>query len=223
MSATNLARLIDHTLLRPEATGAQIDRHCVEATVHEFKSVCINPAYVRRAAGVVEGSDVLVCSVIGFPLGASAPRVKALEAAEAIEAGCDEIDMVLQVGALRAGDHRLVETEIGDVRRAIGTHCLKVILETSLLSAAEVADACRLAEAAGADYVKTSTGFGRRGASIADVEIMRRSVSPRIGVKASGGITSRQIALDMLSAGATRLGTSNSIAIVTGTAASSTY
>jgi deoxyribose-phosphate aldolase len=215
---TDVASAIDHTLLKPDASAAEIDRLCAEAMKHHFASVCVNGSYVRRCAEILRESDVLVCSVIGFPLGAAAPEVKAYEARRAIEDGACEIDMVLNVGALKSGRDDFVQRDIAGVARTchqLGAR-LKVILETCLLNDDEKVRACRLAKAAGADFVKTSTGFSKGGATVADIELMRRTVGPALGVKASGGVRDESTARAMIAAGATRLGASASVAIVSG-------
>ncbi len=213
-----LARLIDHTLLRPEAGAVDIDRLCSEALEHQFAAVCVNGAWVRRCARALAGSGVAVCSVVGFPLGAMTSAVKCFEAQQALGDGATEIDMVLNIGALKSGEREYVRREIAAIaqlchaRRAL----LKVILETGLLSDAEKVDACGIARAAGADFVKTSTGFAQGGATTHDVALLRRSVGPELGVKASGGVRDVATARALLEAGASRLGTSSGLAIVTG-------
>jgi deoxyribose-phosphate aldolase len=214
----DVASYLDHTLLKPDATAREIDQLCSEALEHRFASVCVNGTWVRRCAEVLAGSGVLVCTVVGFPLGAAVPEVKAYEARRAIEDGACEVDMVLNVGALRSGDHAFVRRDVaavGEVVHRLGAR-LKVILETCLLEAHEIAEACRLCKEAGADFVKTSTGFSKGGATVADVELMRRVVGPTIGVKASGGVRDRATADAMIEAGATRIGASASVAIVRG-------
>ena len=214
----DLASYLDHTLLKPDATAAEIDELCAEAMEHRFASVCVNPTWVRRAAEILSGSSVLVCTVIGFPLGASVPEVKAYEARRAIEDGACEVDMVQNVGALKSGDHAFVQKDIAAVAEA--THKLgarlKVILETCLLTPAEISASSRLSRAAGADFVKTSTGFAGGGATAEDVALMRQAVGPVMGVKASGGVRDQETAQAMIKAGATRLGASASVAIVRG-------
>ena len=208
--------MLDHTLLAPGATPADVERLCAEAGAHGFAAVCVNGAHVRRCAARLEGSGVKVCSVVGFPLGAADPRVKVHEAGCALEAGARELDMVLQIGALRAGEHAFVVQDIQGVvaaARPCGAR-IKVILETGLLTAEELVTACRLAEDAGADFVKTSTGFGPRGASCEDVARLRACVGSRLGIKAAGGIRTLDVALALLDAGATRLGSSASVALV---------
>jgi deoxyribose-phosphate aldolase len=212
-----LARLIDHTLLKPEATLAQIEQLCDEARRYIFFAVCINPVYVRLAARRLAGCAVVVCSVVGFPLGATTTAVKVYEAQQALAEGAREIDMVMHVGALKAGVHTRVQEDIAAVATACraGSALLKVIIETVLLSDEEKAVACQLAQAAGADFVKTSTGFAAGGiATVEDVRLMRRTVGPRMGVKAAGGIRSYADALAMIEAGASRIGASASVQIV---------
>ncbi len=215
---TTLAAYIDHTLLKPDATREQIDRLCDEAMQHRFASVCVNGAWVRRCAEVLGSSSVLVCSVVGFPLGAMATEAKVYEARRAIEDGACEIDMVLSVGALKSGldgDVRRDIAGVAQVCRQAGARS-KVILETGLLTDAEKVRACRLAMEAGADFVKTSTGFAKGGATVEDIELMRRTVGPAMGVKASGGVRDVQAARAMIAAGATRIGASASVEIVRG-------
>jgi len=212
-----LAQLIDHTLLRPEATAADIEQLCDEARRHGFYSVCVNPANVRQARALLRGTPVKVCCVVGFPLGAQAPESKALEARRAIREGAQEIDMVINIGALKSGDEALV---LRDIRRVVeacqdGRAVSKVILETALLSDAEKVKGCELSMKAGADFVKTSTGFAGGGATVEDVALMSRTVAPRrMGVKASGGIRTYADVLRMVEAGATRVGCSSSVAIM---------
>jgi len=212
----DIAKLIDHTLLKPEATRDQIAQLCREAREYGFAAVCVNPCYVGLAAELLRGSPVKVCSVVGFPLGATLPEVKAYEARRAIEEGAAEVDMVLNIGALKSGDLELVRRDIAavvDVCHAKGALC-KVIIEAALLSDEEKVLACQLAKAAGADYVKTSTGFGPGGATVHDVALMRRTVGPEMGVKAAGGIRSYEAARAMVEAGATRIGASAGVKIV---------
>lgn len=214
----DLASYLDHTLLKPDATVAEIDRLCDEALRHGFASVCINGTWVRRCAEILAGSSVLVCSVAGFPLGAMAPEVKTYEARRAIEDGACEIDVVQNVGALKSGDLALVRRDLAGAAETCHRHGarLKVILETCLLTDEEKVRACRIAREAGADFVKTSTGFSTGGATVEDVELMRRTVGPDVGVKASGGVRDRDAAQAMIAAGATRIGASASVAIVRG-------
>lgn len=205
-----IAAMIDHTLLRADATAAEIDRLVREAHAATFAAVCINPAWVARAHAHRRDSAVRVCTVVGFPLGASSSAVKALEARDAIEAGADELDMVLAIGAFLGGDRTYVAREITQLARICRTDgvILKVILETGTLTDEQITDAARIAVDSGADFVKTSTGFGPRGASVHDVTLLRNAVGPDIGIKASGGIRTRDEAQQMLDAGATRIGTS---------------
>ncbi|WP_028273568.1 deoxyribose-phosphate aldolase [Atopococcus tabaci] len=206
---------IDHTLLKPEATKEQIEKLCEEAREHEFMSVCVNPAWVQTSAQLLEGAPTKVCTVIGFPLGASTPETKAFEAKDAIEKGATEVDMVINIGALKSGLYDVVKEDIQAVVDASKDKALvKVIIETSLLEKDEKLKACELAKEAGADYVKTSTGFSTGGATIEDVKLMRAAVGPDMGVKASGGVRTYQEALDFIEAGATRIGTSNGIALL---------
>ncbi|MEM9291379.1 MAG: deoxyribose-phosphate aldolase [Acidobacteriota bacterium] len=216
---SDLARYVDHTLLKPGATATEIDELCDEALEYGFAAVCVNPCWVRRAASRVRGSKVTVASVVGFPLGTSTPQIKAMETRQALRDGAREIDMVINIGALKSGDHEWVQRDIAKVTDAcneVGA-INKVILETSMLNDHEKVAACRLAVAAGAHYVKTSTGFGGGGATVYDVALMRESVGPKLGVKASGGIKNAEDARAMIEAGATRLGASAGIRIVSGT------
>jgi len=215
-----LEKYIDHTLLKPQATEADIARLCEEAMMYGFHSVCVNGVWVDYCRERLAGSPVKICAVVGFPLGASEPRVKAFEAAAAVEDGASEIDMVLSVGHVLQGRFGVVAGDIAGVVRAVeGRAIVKVILETGLLDDTQIAEACRVAEAAGAHYVKTSTGFGPGGATEEHVRLMRASVSPTIGVKAAGGIRDGRTARRMLAAGANRLGTSAGVAILSGRAA----
>jgi deoxyribose-phosphate aldolase len=214
----DLARRIDHTLLRPEATAAEIDALCSEALRHHFACVCVHGMWVPRCARILAGTDVKVCAVVGFPMGAMAPEVKAFEARRAIRDGASEIDMVLAIGALKSGQHELVRHDIDRVAAQCRANrvILKVILETALLTDMEKVRACEIAKAAGADFVKTSTGFSKSGATVADVGRIRAVVGPAMGIKAAGGIRDAQTALEMIQAGATRIGTSHSVEIVGG-------
>ncbi|MFH2103709.1 MAG: deoxyribose-phosphate aldolase [Chloroflexota bacterium] len=212
----DIASLIDHTLLKPDATPDQIAQLCYEARKYEFASVCINPGHVKLCTDLLRGSKVKVCTVIGFPLGASSPEVKAYETETALRDGATEIDMVINIGALKGRDHTLVARDIQgvvNVGHAAGA-IVKVIIETSLLTDEEKITACLLAKEAGADYVKTSTGFAGGGATADDVALMRRTVGPVMGVKASGGVKSFEDAQSMVAAGATRLGASAGVKIV---------
>ena len=211
-----VAALVDHTLLKPEATRMDVARICEEARQYQFASVCINPCWVTLAAELLDGSPVRVCTVVGFPLGANDPRTKISEADLALTQGAKEIDMVQNIGALRSRDYHLVQKEIGDladVARSYGGF-LKVILETCLLTDDEKVTACRLAQQSGADFVKTSTGFSAGGATVADIELMRRTVGPSMGVKASGGIRTLDHLRQMVAAGANRIGASAGVSII---------
>ncbi len=213
---TNLAGMIDHTLLKPDASQDQIAQLCYEARTHSFASVCVNPAHVRLCAQLLKGSNVDVCTVVGFPLGATPATVKAYETQQAIRDGASEIDMVINIGALKSRDYRAVLEDIGAVVRAAhaGNALVKVIIEAALLTDEEKVIASQLAKAAGADYVKTSTGFGPGGATVEDVALMRRVVGPDIGVKAAGGVRNLADARALIAAGATRLGASAGVRIV---------
>lgn len=219
--AAELAKLIDHTLLKPDASREQIVRLCEEAVQYGFASVCVNPCWVRLCASAVQGSGVLVCSVVGFPLGANVMRVKAMEAARAVQDGADEIDMVMNIGMLKSGEHRYVEEDIRGVVRAAAPAHVKVIIEACLLTDREKIYACLLAQGAGAHFVKTSTGFSTGGATAADVALMRRVVGTNMGVKAAGGIRDLEAAQAMVAAGADRIGASASVSIVSGQQAAS--
>ncbi|MCE5196558.1 MAG: deoxyribose-phosphate aldolase [Negativicutes bacterium] len=211
----NLAAMIDHTLLKADATAAQIEKLCREARQYSLASVCINPVYVSFAAGLLTGSPVKVCTVIGFPLGAVCSEDKAEEAHRAIANGAAELDMVLAIGAAKSGDWQSVESDLRAVCRAAGKEALvKVILETCLLTDEEIVTACLSAQRAGAAFVKTSTGFSSGGATEYHVELMRKTVGRTMGVKASGGIRSAAAALAMIKAGANRIGTSSGPAII---------
>lgn len=212
-----LARMIDHTLLKPDASSADIQKLCAEAIKHQFFSVCVNSVYVRQVYSLVRGSPVKVCCVVGFPLGAQPPEIKALEARRAIREGAREVDMVINIGALKSGDNALVLKDIRAVVEACrdGRALSKVILETSLLTDEEKVRACELSMKAGADFVKTSTGFSKGGATPEDIALMSRTVAPRkLGVKASGGVRTYADALKMIQAGATRIGSSNSVKMI---------
>ncbi len=223
-STMQLNRYIDHTLLKPDSTAAQIDELVREAKEHNFRAVCVNGTWTERCVQALHGTDVDVAVVVGFPLGAMASRIKAAEARHAIEEGADEIDMVINIGALKSRDLDLVRNDILAVTRVTGTHCLtKVIIEAALLTDEEKVLACQIAEDAGADFVKTSTGFAKGGATVHDVALMRKTVSPNIEVKAAGGIRSREDAVAMIEAGATRLGTSAGVAIVSGAESTEAY
>jgi deoxyribose-phosphate aldolase len=210
----NVLRMIDHTLLKPDATRDEVKKICDEAKQYGFASVCVNPSYVGFVARELAGSGVAPCCVIGFPLGATPPEVKAYETDVAINAGAKEVDMVINIGAAKSGDWDLVQRDIEAVVRASRKRALvKVIIETCLLTDAEKVAACKAAVAAGADFVKTSTGFSKHGATVPDVKLMRETVGPHIGVKASGGVRDLNSALAMINAGANRLGTSSGVTI----------
>ncbi|MEK4969212.1 deoxyribose-phosphate aldolase [Cytobacillus kochii] len=220
----NIAKMIDHTLLKADATVEQINTLCNEAKENGFASVCVNPTWVSQAAKLLQGSDVAVCTVIGFPLGASDKEVKSFETTQAIKQGATEVDMVINIGALKSEKLEVVEEDIrAVVEAADGKALTKVIIETSLLTDAEKVIACQLAVKAGADYVKTSTGFSTGGATVADVKLMRETVGPDIGVKASGGVRSAEDAQAVIDAGATRIGASSGIAIVNGLTGTTDY
>jgi len=207
-------KLFDHTILKADATRKDVKRVCDEAMAYSFCSVCVNSYYVPYVANLLHGSDVKICSVVGFPLGAMSTRAKALEAKIAVMDGADEIDMVINVGALKDRDYSVVLEYIKAVKEACGENILKVIIETCLLTDDEKVKACELAKEAGADFVKTSTGFGSAGAKVEDVRLMRETVGPDMGVKASGGIHDKEFAKELVDAGANRLGTSATIEIV---------
>lgn len=216
LTPTRLAAMIDHTFLRPFGTSADIERLCQEAREHHFAMVAINPAEVAHCVKLLAGSGVRTGAAIGFPLGQNTSSVKAYETRDSIQRGAGEIDMVINIRALQAGDLDLVLAEINDMVRACGPAGVisKVILETCYLTDPEKQQVCRMAVDAGADFVKTSTGFGPAGATVADVQLMRAAVGPRMGVKAAGGIRTLEDALAMIAAGATRIGTSAGVAIV---------
>jgi deoxyribose-phosphate aldolase len=214
--ADEVAPLIDHTLLKPDASQDQIAQLCYEARTYQFASVCVNPAHVKLSAQLLKGSGVPVCTVVGFPLGATPGTVKAFETQQAIREGAREIDMVINIGALKSEDYKTVHEDIASVVRAAhaGDAIVKVIIEAALLDDEEKVIACQLSKAAGADFVKTSTGFGPGGATVADVALMRRVVGPDIGVKAAGGVKDLADAQAMIAAGATRIGASAGVRIV---------
>ena len=214
MDKKTIASMIDHTLLKPEATPAQVERLCAEAAEYHFASVCVNPVYIPLAARLLKGTGVKVCCVVGFPLGAIAPEQKAAEAASCAAMGAEELDMVIHVGAAKAGDWALVQRDIEGVVKAAAGHTVKVIIETCLLTDEEKVKACEAAKAAGAHFVKTSTGFSTGGATTHDIALMRKTVGPEMGVKASGGIRDYETAMAMIEAGANRIGASAGIAIV---------
>ena len=209
--------MIDHTILKPEATEAAVQKIIDEAKEYNFFSVCIKPCWVAFASEQLADTDVAVCTVIGFPLGANTPEVKAYEAADAIKNGANEVDMVINIGALKSQQYDYVRQDIqGVVDAAKGKALVKVIIETALLTDEEKVKACELAKEAGADFVKTSTGFSTGGAKVADIRLMRETVGPDMGVKASGGVHNAEEALAMIEAGATRIGASTGVAIVSG-------
>ncbi len=218
-----LNKYIDHTLLKQNATLPQIEELCKQALEYDFASVCVNPYYVSTCAKLLKGSDVKVCTVIGFPLGSNTSKIKALETQDAINNGAQEIDMVLNVSALKNKDYDAVYEDIKAVVEAANGTLVKVILETCLLTKDEIVKACELSMKANAQFVKTSTGFSTGGATVEDVTLMAKTVSPLLKVKASGGVRSYQDAIDMIEAGASRIGTSNGIAIMTNQVAKESY
>jgi deoxyribose-phosphate aldolase len=221
---SDLNKYIDHTLLKPEATREEIDKLCDEAKEYSFYSVCVNSSWVEYCARKLRGSGVKISAVVGFPLGAMEGRAKGYETRHVVEAGADEIDMVMNVGALKSGNAKLVEEDIRWVRRSTRQKTVvKVIIEAALLTDDEKILACQISKNAGADFVKTSTGFAKGGATVEDVALMRRTVGPKLGVKAAGGIRSFEDAVAMIEAGANRLGTSSSVEIVTGKKSTSEY
>ena len=207
---------IDHTLLKPESTQEQIDHLLSEAVEYQFASVCVNPTWVAHCSKTLAGTGVKVCTVVGFPLGANTSSVKAFETKDAIANGADEIDMVINVGQLKSGQYEVVEADIRAVVEASQDKLVKVIIETCLLTNDEKVKACQLAVSAGADFVKTSTGFSAAGATVEDIVLMRETVGPNIGVKAAGGARSYEDAEAFIEAGATRIGTASGVAIVSG-------
>ncbi len=214
----DMAKLIDHTMLKPEATRAEVIALCEEAAKHKFASVCVNTTWVPVCKALLANTGVMVCAVVGFPLGAMVPTAKAYEAREAVRQGAKEIDMVINIGALKSKDYETVFEDICRVVKAAAPAGVKVILETSALTRDEKIIACTLSKLAGAAFVKTSTGFGKGGATVEDVELMRGIVGNDVGVKASGGVRTAEDVLRMAQAGANRIGASASVAIVTGTA-----
>lgn len=209
-----LSKYIDHTKLGPTVVQEDIEKLCAEAIEHDFMSVCVDPVYVPLASKLLKDSSVLVCTVIGFPSGMHQSAVKAFEAKTAIQEGADEIDMVINIGALKAGNIDLVYEDIKAVKQACGKTLLKVIIETCFLTNEEKVVACELAKKANADFVKTSTGFATGGATVEDIKLMRATVKDSLGVKASGGVRSYEDAMNMINAGATRIGASSGIKIV---------
>lgn len=214
MDKKTIASMIDHTLLKPEATPAQVEKLCAEAAEYHFASVCVNPVYIPLVARLLNGTGVKVCCVVGFPLGAIAPEQKAAEAASCAAMGAEELDMVIHIGAAKAGDWALVQRDIEGVVKAAAGRTVKVIIETCLLTDEEKVKACEAAKAAGAHFVKTSTGFSTGGATTHDIALMRKTVGPEMGVKASGGIRDYATAMAMIEAGANRIGASAGIEIV---------
>ena len=223
LTPAQLAAYIDHTLLKPDASPAQIETLCAEAREHQFYAVCVNGSWVAAARHFLDDTKVKVAGVVGFPLGAMSSDAKRYETEVAIDDGAHEIDVVLNVARLKAGDDKYVLRELTDVVEAADERTVKVILETCLLTDEEKIRACKLVVESGAHFVKTSTGFSTAGATIADVKLMRETVGPKFGVKASGGVRDAQTALAMIAAGATRLGTSSGIAIVKGLSGGGSY
>lgn len=218
-----LNKYIDHTLLKPDVSQEQIETLIEEAKKYDFASVCVNPTWVSFAAQALKATDVKVCTVIGFPLGANTPELKAFETSDAIRNGANEIDMVINIGALKSRNFDLVERDIRAVVEAAKGTLVKVIIETCLLTDDEKVKACQIAQKAGADFVKTSTGFSTGGATVEDVALMRKTVGPDMGVKASGGARSYEDALAFIKAGATRIGASSGVAIMEGDVANGDY
>lgn len=218
-----LNKYIDHTLLKPDASQEQIETLIEEAKKYDFASVCVNPTWVNFAAQALKATDVKVCTVIGFPLGANTPELKAFETSDAIQNGANEIDMVINIGALKSRNFDLVERDIRAVVEAAKGTLVKVIIETCLLTDDEKVKACQIAQKAGSDFVKTSTGFSTGGATVEDVALMRKTVGPDMGVKASGGARSYEDALAFIKAGATRIGASSGVAIMEGDVANGDY
>ena len=220
---SELASYIDHTLLKPDATRAQLEQLCAEAAEHQFSTVCVNGSRVELAYSLLEDSDVQVCTVVGFPLGAMDADAKRYETEVAVDLGASEIDMVMNVGRFKDGEHDYIVREIRDVVEAADDRVVKVILETCLLANDELAQACKLVTQAQAHFVKTSTGFGIAGATLEHVRLMRETVGQFAGVKAAGGVRNGNDAQAMIEAGATRIGTSNGVAIVSGESANGSY
>lgn len=220
---SELASYIDHTLLKPDATRAQLKQLCAEAAEHQFSTVCVNGSRVELAYSLLEDSDVQVCTVVGFPLGAMDADAKRYETEVAVDLGASEIDMVMNIGRFKDGEHDYIVREIRDVVEAADDRVVKVILETCLLTNDEIAQACKLVTQAQAHFVKTSTGFGNAGATLEHVRLMRETVGQFAGVKAAGGVRNADDARAMIEAGATRIGTSNGVAIVSGESANGSY
>lgn len=217
------SKFIDHTLLKPEATRKDIEKLCQEAVQFQMKSVCVNPTWVQFAKEQLQQSDVLVCTVIGFPLGATTTEVKVFETKNAIDNGADEIDMVINIGALKNKEYDVVARDIQQVVEAANGKTVKVIIETALLTDEEKVKACELAKKVGAHFVKTSTGFAKGGATVEDVVLMRKTVGDSLGVKASGGVRSLDDMKKMIEAGATRIGTSSGVQIISGLKSEADY
>ncbi|QIK57452.1 deoxyribose-phosphate aldolase [Erysipelothrix sp. HDW6A] len=209
-------KYIDHTLLKPEATQAQIEVLCNEAREYDFMSVCVNPSQIELCKKLLEGSDVVVCTVVGFPLGATLTSVKVFEAQEALRLGASEVDMVINIGALKEGRTQFVEDEIRAIKEAVGDKILKVIIETALLTKDEIVIASQLVVNAGADFVKTSTGFSTAGATVEHVALMKQTVGDKAQVKAAGGVRNTDDLKEMIAAGATRIGTSAGVKLMQG-------
>ena len=209
-----LAKMIDHTNVSRDATRLDIKRLCDGAKKYNFGYVCVNPAYINLALDQLKGSDVKVCTVVGFPFGANTSKIKFFETKDAVESGADEVDMVMNIGFLKSELDENVKEDINGVIMAANGHTVKVIIETGLLTKEEKIKACKLVEKAGADFVKTSTGFDTSGATVKDVALLKETLGPDVGIKASGGIKDLQTALDMINAGATRIGTSNGVKIM---------
>ena len=220
---SELASYIDHTLLKPDATRAQLEQLCAEAAEHQFSTVCVNGSRVELAYSLLEDCDVQVCTVVGFPLGAMEADAKRYETEVAVDLGASEIDMVMNVGRFKDGEHDYIVREIRDVVEAADDRVVKVILETCLLTNDEIAKACKLVTQAQAHFVKTSTGFGNAGATLEHVRLMRETVGQFAGVKAAGGVRNADDARAMIEAGATRIGTSNGVTIVSGESANGSY
>ncbi|MBN1398644.1 MAG: deoxyribose-phosphate aldolase [Bacteroidetes bacterium] len=218
MLSAKLAGLIDHTLLKPDATLHEIENLCNEAKKYGFASVCVNPGYVKLCCDLLNYSDVKVCTVIGFPLGATSTAAKVYEAERAIKHGADEVDMVINIGMLKSGEYDYVEHDIAAVAETAHrmNAIIKVIIETGLLNKDEIIKACVLVKHAGADFIKTCTGFSRGAAKAADVALMRKVIGPELGIKASGGVRSKKKALMLIASGATRIGTSSGVKIIKG-------
>lgn len=209
-----LAKIIDHTNLKPDACLKDIEKLCEEARNYNFASVCVNPANVSYAAHLLDETDIKICTVISFPLGASTSKIKFFETKNAVESGASEIDMVMNIGALKSGHIEEVESDIGSVLAAAGGSVVKVIIETALLTEEEKINACNLVKEAGAHFIKTSTGFGYSGATVEDIKLIKETVGSSMGIKASGGIRDLKTALLMIDAGATRIGTSSGVQIM---------